>query len=105
MLFDTHTHIDQSEFDASRSAVLQRAQAAGVTQIIAVGCTAKASQKCVEIAHQHEGLYAAVGIQPNYVAEAKVDGTRRAETLDLQEWACLYRVWTDLGTSIDSAIH
>ena len=84
MLFDTHTHIDQSEFDASRSAVLQRAQAAGVTQIIAVGCTAKASQKCVEIAHQHEGLYAAVGIQPNYVAEAKVD-----------DWQCIERMAND----------
>lgn len=70
MLFDTHTHIDQEEFDANRSEVLDRARDAGVFQIIAVGCTAAASRKCLEIADEFDGVYAAVGIQPNYVAEA-----------------------------------
>ena len=51
------------------------------------------------------GLASAGAAIDPLLAEAKVDGTRRAETLDLQEWACLYRVWTDLGRSIDSAIH
>ena len=73
MLFDTHTHIDQSEFDSIRSEVLERAQTAGVTQIVAVGCTAEASQKCIELARQYEGVYAAVGIQPNYIAEAQAE--------------------------------
>lgn len=70
MLFDTHTHIDQEEFDANRSEVLDRARDARVSQIIAVGCTAAASRKCLEIADEFDGVYAAVGIQPNYVAEA-----------------------------------
>ncbi|MCG8451161.1 MAG: TatD family hydrolase, partial [Pirellulales bacterium] len=71
MLFDTHTHLDQPEFDAIRPEVLERAHQAGVTRLVAVGCTAEASQKCVELARRHQGVYAAVGIQPNYVAESQ----------------------------------
>ena len=37
---------------------------------MAVGCTASDSHKCVELAAEYEGVFAAVGIQPNYVAEA-----------------------------------
>ena len=71
MLFDTHTHLDQSEFDENRAEVIERARAAGVLQMIAVGCTAEDSRKCVRIASEFEGVFAAVGIQPNYVAESQ----------------------------------
>jgi TatD DNase family protein len=70
MLFDTHTHLDQEEFDADRDAVVERAQAAGVRWMVAVGTTATASRKCVELASRYDCVYAAVGVQPNYVAEA-----------------------------------
>lgn len=71
MLVDTHCHLDQSEFDDDRDEVLLRAREAGVNQVVAIGTTAESSEKCVELAARHEGVSAAVGIQPNYVAEAK----------------------------------
>jgi TatD DNase family protein len=70
MLFDTHTHLDQPEFDGIRDAVVERARSAGVEAIIAVGTTAAASRTCVELAARYEGVFAAVGIQPNYVAQS-----------------------------------
>lgn len=70
MLFDTHAHLDQPEFDEIRDAVIERALAAGVTSIIAVGTTAASSRVCVELAARYKCVYAAVGIQPNYVAQA-----------------------------------
>jgi TatD DNase family protein len=70
MFFDTHTHIDQDDFDGIRSEVIERARVAGVAQMVAVGTTADASRKCVALAAEYEGVYAAVGLQPNYVAEA-----------------------------------
>jgi TatD DNase family protein len=73
MLFDTHCHLDQEEFDAIRSEVVNRAKAAGVETMIAIGTTAEASRTCVALAAEFEGVYAAVGIQPNYVAEAGPD--------------------------------
>ncbi len=85
MLFDTHTHIDQPEFDAIRAEVLQRARAGGVTQIVAVGCTAEASQNCIALAQLHEGVYAAVGIQPNYVADVAAGDWQLIEQLASDE--------------------
>jgi TatD DNase family protein len=70
MLFDTHCHLDQDDFDADRDDVVQRAVDAGVGTIITVGTTATSSKKCIRLAGQFDAVYAAVGIQPNYVAEA-----------------------------------
>lgn len=71
MFFDTHSHIDQDDFDEIRPAVIERAHAAGVEHIIAVGTTVAASRKCIALAAEYPGVHAAVGIQPNYVAEAE----------------------------------
>ncbi|MCA9100771.1 MAG: TatD family hydrolase [Planctomycetales bacterium] len=71
--FDTHAHLDQGEFDEDRDDVIARAQAAGVTNIVAVGVTATSSRACVDLASRYEGVYAAVGIQPNYTGEVAVD--------------------------------
>ncbi|HEX4142397.1 MAG TPA: TatD family hydrolase [Pirellulales bacterium] len=80
MLFDTHAHLDQEEFDADRQAVVRRAHDAGVTRIVAVGTTAPTSQRCVELAHQFAGVLAAVGIQPNYTAQVEVGDWDRVVT-------------------------
>jgi TatD DNase family protein len=70
-LFDTHAHLDQPEFDDDRAEVVARARAEGVEQILAIGISADTSQRCIELAKQYEGVHAAVGMQPNYLAEAK----------------------------------
>jgi len=80
-LFDTHAHLDQDEFDATRDAVVERARTAGVETIIAVGTTLAASRKCVEIAAKYAGVYAAVGLQPNYVAECGPDDWAEIERM------------------------
>lgn len=70
MLFDTHAHIDQPEFEGEQAALVQRAAEAGVEQILAVGITADSSATCVELAGRFPGVHAAVGIHPNNAAEA-----------------------------------
>ena len=81
MLFDTHTHIDQSDFDDIRDAIVQRARDAGVSTLIAVGTTAGSSRTCVELAARYDGVYAAVAIHPNYVAESGPDDWADIERL------------------------
>ena len=71
MLVDTHAHLDDEQFDDSRSEVMRRARDAGVTAIVAVGTTAPSSRACVDLAGQFGGVYAAVGIQPNYCQDAE----------------------------------
>jgi TatD DNase family protein len=69
-LFDTHAHLDQPEFDADRAEVVARARDAGVAEMIAIGTTAPTSAICVRLASEYAGVYAAVGLQPNYIAES-----------------------------------
>lgn len=84
MLFDTHTHLNQEEFDANRSEIISRAREAGVTRMIAVGVSVETSQRCIELANQYPEVHAAVGIQPNYVAEATADDWAKIEELATQ---------------------
>jgi TatD DNase family protein len=70
-LFDTHAHLDQPEFDDDRTEVIFRAAAAGVTNVVAIGISADTSQVCVDLAAEYDGVHAAVGMQPNYLAEGK----------------------------------
>ncbi len=69
MYFDTHAHLDQDKFDTDRQQVISRARAAGVHDMVAVGVTAVSSEACIALAAEHQGVHAAVGIQPNYVHE------------------------------------
>ena len=80
-LFDTHAHLDDEQFDPIRDAVVERAREAGVKTILAVGTTADSSEKSVSLASRYDGVFAAVGIQPNYCAEAKEDDWDRAVSL------------------------
>lgn len=70
MLLDTHVHLDEEQFAGQQQAIVARARQAGVIGMVAVGTTAASSQKCVALAQGFEDVVAAVGIQPNYVAEA-----------------------------------
>jgi TatD DNase family protein len=69
-LVDTHAHLVAEEFDADRDDVVARANTAGVESIIAIGTTATSSARCIDLATRHACVFAAVGMQPNYVHEA-----------------------------------
>jgi TatD DNase family protein len=70
-LFDTHAHLDQPEFDDDRAEVIARARAVGVQHMVAIGISADTSQVCVDLAAEYDGIFAAVGMQPNYIAESR----------------------------------
>jgi TatD DNase family protein len=70
-LIDTHAHLDDEQFHADLEAVLERAAAAGVSRIVTIGTTASSSAACVALAGRYPVLGAAVGIQPNHVAQAE----------------------------------
>jgi TatD DNase family protein len=80
-LFDTHAHLDQPEFDDDRAEVIARAVHAGVKNIIAIGISADTSQVCVDLAAEFDGVHAAAGMQPNYLAEAQSDDWDRIVAL------------------------
>ncbi len=68
MLIDTHAHLDLSQFDADRAAVIERAASAGVARIVTIGIDAASNRAAVALAEEYPTVYAAVGFHPGSVA-------------------------------------
>jgi TatD DNase family protein len=81
MLIDTHAHLDSDDFDADRAVVIEQAKLAGVERMIAIAVTAESSTAVVRLAAENDAVYAAVGIHPNYTAEAKPEDWDRVVSL------------------------
>ena len=64
MLFDTHAHYDDSQFDPDREALLAGLPAQGVGLVVNPGCDTASSRSAAELADRYPFLYAAVGIHP-----------------------------------------
>jgi TatD DNase family protein len=83
MLVDTHAHLDFPQFDADRRAVIARARAAGVRAIVNVGTDLVSSRRAVQLAADHDMIYAAVGMHPHDAR--KLDGAALAELRQLAQ--------------------
>ena len=75
MWTDTHCHLDAAKFDADRDAVVARARAAGVAQIV-VPAVARSNFDTVRLLAQQHGLRYALGIHPLCVGDAVDDDLR-----------------------------
>ena len=81
MLVDSHAHLEGPRFDADRAEMLERARAAGLAAILAIGSgTGPGSLDCaIRIAEQHDWIYASIGIHPH---EAKLASESDYQELD-----------------------
>lgn len=80
-LVDTHTHLDFAQFDADREQVLGRAWATGLVAIVNAGADLPSSRAGVELAREHERVFAAVGVHPHDAKDVNADALAELETL------------------------
>lgn len=64
MLFDTHTHLDATQFDEDREEVIARAVEQGVTRMINIGFNRETIPTTMKLAESYDFIYAAVGWHP-----------------------------------------
>ena len=81
---DSHCHLDAPEFAPDRQAVLGRARAAGVTQLVLPAVSVFHFEALHQLARQH-GLAYALGVHPLYVASQPSDAPDQLRTA-LQRW-------------------
>jgi TatD DNase family protein len=81
MLFDTHCHLNDSQFDEDVEAVIEAASAAGITNIVIPGVDVSSSEKAIAIAERHVGIYAAVGVHPESLKDLPPDALDRIRSL------------------------
>ncbi|NNU91109.1 TatD family hydrolase [Anoxybacillus sp. CHMUD] len=64
MLFDTHAHLNATQFNEDVEQVIERARAEGVSHIVVVGFDRPTIERAMELADQYSFIYAAVGWHP-----------------------------------------
>ncbi len=73
VFFDTHAHLNHSDFAREIQQVIARARAAGITKIISIGTDFASSARAIKLAEEHPDIYAVVGWHPSHVLEAPDD--------------------------------
>jgi TatD DNase family protein len=79
-LIDSHLHLDFDDFQSDLEMILQRAQQAGVVQMISIGCRPDSSRRAIALAEAHDCIFATAGVHPHQAAETNDD-----ELLELEE--------------------
>ena len=69
-IFDTHCHLDSERFSEDREDAYKRMLEARVERCVCVGSDLPSSRLCLEIAADHEGVYAAAGVHPHDAKDA-----------------------------------
>jgi TatD DNase family protein len=82
-LVDSHCHLDDSKFDDDREQAIERALAAGVTRMLAIG-TADGPpdlEVAIRLAERYPFIYATIGVHPHDAAKANAETFARLRDL------------------------
>lgn len=82
-IVDSHAHLEFPQFDDDRAAVLERARAAGVETLLAIGSGTGPHRldAAIPFAEQHDWIYATIGIHPHEAKEATEEHFARLDEL------------------------
>lgn len=69
LIFDTHAHYDDAAFDEDRDSLLTQILEDSVCTIVNQGTDIATSRFSLALAEKYEGIYAAVGLHPEYLTE------------------------------------
>ncbi len=81
MLFDSHAHFDDSQFDEDRELVIQSLKNSGVGYVMNIGASLEDSIASVEIANTYDFIYATVGVHPGVAEEMNDDVLNQLRSL------------------------
>jgi TatD DNase family protein len=72
VIVDSHCHLDDEKFDADREEVIERARAAGVDRLMAIGTGDGPSdlETAIRLADRYPFIYATIGVHPHDAAKA-----------------------------------
>ena len=69
MIFDTHAHYDDHQFDNDRYSLLDSMKEAGIGTIVNNAADLESVETSLELAHRYDFVYAAVGVHPENAYE------------------------------------
>ena len=69
MIFETHAHYDDEQFDSGREALLASLPDCGIKRVVNVGASIASTRNSIELAEKYEFIYATVGVHPSEIEE------------------------------------
>ena len=81
MLFDTHAHYDDRQFDPDREELLSSMKENGVGYIVNAGCSIESTKRGIALAEKYDFMYATAGIHPNCKADMTEEGFEEIKAL------------------------
>ena len=85
MIFDTHAHYDDKQFDPDRDELLRSMETLEVGTIVNVGASLDSCRRALELAGQYPFLYAAVGVHPDETGELNEETFAELKSWCLQD--------------------
>lgn len=85
LIFDSHAHYDDEDFDVDREEFLSSLPERGVFAVLNAASKLDNAPLCVRYAQQYPYIYAAVGVHPNYCLELTNEGLVDIRALTTQE--------------------
>ena len=82
MIFESHAHYDDRQFDVDREKLLENLPFQNVGVIVNVGSDIRSSKESKTLAHQYDYVYAAIGVHPD-----EVDTMKEADMEELSHMA------------------
>lgn len=68
-IIDIHSHLNFSQFDEDREAIIAEMKEKGIATIT-VGTDKTTSRESVELAQKHDNIYATIGVHPTHIEES-----------------------------------
>lgn len=79
MIFESHAHYDDAQFDNDREELLTSMKENGIETIINVGSDFRGCEKTVELMNRYDFIYGAIGIHPSDIGDLNDDTCRWLE--------------------------
>ncbi len=85
MIFDTHAHYDDEQFDIDRESLLGSMKDAGIGTVVNIGANLESSLKSLELSKKYDFVYAAVGVHPSDSDELNDENIEKLRNISLDE--------------------
>ncbi|MDH5395269.1 MAG: TatD family hydrolase [Gammaproteobacteria bacterium] len=80
-IIDTHCHIDVTDFDSDRNAVLEQCHSLGIEKIIVPAIESATWPGLLELCRTNKGLYPALGLHPVFIEHHQAENIQQLEEL------------------------
>ena len=96
MIFDTHAHYDDTQFDGDREELFGKMEAEGIGAVVNAGSTIESWDRIMKLTEKYPFMYGAVGVHPDEAGTLDEEAFQRmADLLDCEKIVAVGEIGLD----------